>query len=56
MENVLHLDLHALIPRFAALRLHDPARLGRLKTSIERQGQLVPVVAVPAPRGAAEPR
>ncbi len=47
MENVLHLDLHALIPRFAALRLHDPARLGRLKASIERQGQLVPVVAVP---------
>jgi ParB/RepB/Spo0J family partition protein len=47
MENVLHLDLHALIPRFAALRLHDPARLGRLKASLERQGQLVPVVAVP---------
>ena len=47
MENVLHLDLHALIPRFAPLRLHDPARLGRLKASLERQGQLVPVVAVP---------
>jgi ParB/RepB/Spo0J family partition protein len=47
MENVRHLDLHALIPRFAALRLHDRARLGRLKASIERQGQLVPVVAVP---------
>jgi ParB-like chromosome segregation protein Spo0J len=47
MEKVLHLDLHALIPRFAALRLHDPARLGRLKVSIERQGQLVPAVAVP---------
>jgi ParB family chromosome partitioning protein len=47
MENVLHLDLHALIPRFAALRLHDPARLGRLKASLERQGQLVAVVAVP---------
>jgi ParB/RepB/Spo0J family partition protein len=47
MENVLHLDLHALIPRFAALRLHDPTRLGRLKASIERQGQLVPAVAVP---------
>ena len=26
MENVLRLDLHALIPRFAPLRLHDPAR------------------------------
>lgn len=48
MENVLHLDLHALIPRFAALRRHDPARLGRLKASLERQGQLVPVVVVPA--------
>jgi ParB-like chromosome segregation protein Spo0J len=47
MENVLHLDLHALIPRFAPLRLRDPARLGRLKASLERQGQLVPVVAVP---------
>ena len=47
MENVLHLDLHALIPRFAPLRLNDPARLGRLKASIEQQGQLVPVVAVP---------
>jgi ParB/RepB/Spo0J family partition protein len=47
MENVLHLDLHALIPRFAPLRLHDPARLGRLQASIERQGQLMPVVAVP---------
>jgi ParB family chromosome partitioning protein len=47
MKNVLYLDLHALIPRFAELRLRDPARLGRLKASIERQGQLVPVVAVP---------
>ena len=47
MENVLRLDLHALIPRFAPLRLRDPARLARLVTSIERQGQLVPVVAVP---------
>jgi len=46
MENVLRLDLHALIPRFASLRLHDLARLGRLQASIERQGQLVPVVAV----------
>jgi len=47
MENVLRLDLHALIPRFAPLRLHDPARLARLVSSIERQGQLMPVVAVP---------
>ena len=47
MENVLRLDLHALIPRFAPLRLRDPARLGRLLASIEQQGQLMPVVAVP---------
>jgi ParB/RepB/Spo0J family partition protein len=48
MENVLRLDLHALIPRFAPLRLHDGARLARLVASIERRGQLMPVVAVPA--------
>ena len=47
MENVLRLDLHALIPRFAPLRLRDPARLTRLVTSIEQKGQLMPVVAVP---------
>jgi len=39
MENVLRLDLHALIPRFAMMRLRDPARLQRLVASIERQGQ-----------------
>jgi ParB/RepB/Spo0J family partition protein len=48
MENVLPLDLHALIPRFAPLRLCDPARLQRLVASIEQRGQLMPVVAVPA--------
>ncbi len=47
MENVLRLDLHALIPRFALLRLRDPARLQSLVASIERQGQLMPVVVVP---------
>jgi ParB/RepB/Spo0J family partition protein len=47
MENVQHIDLHALIPRFASLRLHDAARLARLVASIEQQGQLMPVVAVP---------
>jgi hypothetical protein len=40
MENVLHLDLHALIPRFAALRLHDPARLGRLRPDRPGNGGL----------------
>jgi hypothetical protein len=48
MEKVQRLDLHASIPRFAPLRLHDPVRLARLVASIERQGQLMPVVAVPA--------
>jgi len=51
MENVLRLDLHALIPRFASLRLHDPARLARLVASIEQRGQLMPVVAVPEADG-----
>jgi len=49
MENVLRLDHHALIPRFAPLRLRDPARLRRLLSSIAQQGQLMPVVAVPEP-------
>ncbi len=47
MENVLRLDLHALIPCFAPLRLRDPAGLARLRASIEQQGQLMPVVVVP---------
>ena len=47
MENVQPIDLHALIPRFASLRLRDPARLARLVASIEQKGQLMPVVAVP---------
>jgi ParB family chromosome partitioning protein len=47
MDKVLRLDLHALIPRFAPLRLRDPCRLARLVSSIEREGQLNPVVAVP---------
>ena len=51
MENVLRLDLHALIPRFASLRLHDPTRLARLVASIEQRGQLMPVVAVPEADG-----
>jgi len=49
MENVLRLELHALNPRFAPVRLRDPARVSRLLTSIEQQGQLMPVVAVPEP-------
>ena len=49
MESRLRLDLHALIPRFARLRLQEPAKLARLQRSIEQQGQLMPVVAVPEP-------
>lgn len=47
MKTVLHLDRHALIARFATLRVPDPARLGRLMASIKQHGQLVAVVAVP---------
>ncbi len=47
MENILPLDLHALIPRFAALRLRDAPKLDRLVTSIGQHGQLTAVVVVP---------
>jgi ParB family chromosome partitioning protein len=47
METILRLDMHQLIPRFAALRLRDPERLGGLVQSLRQHGQLVPVVAVP---------
>jgi len=47
MENVQRIDLHALIPCFASLRLHDAPGLARLVASIEQRGQLMPVVAVP---------
>lgn len=46
MENILRLDLHLLVPRFAALRLRDPERLARLTRSLRRHGQLMPVVVV----------
>jgi len=42
----MRLDLHVLIPRFATLRLNDPQRLQNLTRSIERNGQLAPVIAV----------
>jgi ParB/RepB/Spo0J family partition protein len=47
MENVLRLDLHLLIPRFAPLRLRDPERLACLTRSMRQHGQLMPVVVVP---------
>jgi hypothetical protein len=46
MENVLRLDLHLLIPRFAPLRLRDPERQAWLTRSMRQHGQLMPVVAV----------
>lgn len=48
MENVLRLELHQLLPQFASLRVQEPRRLQKLTRSIEHQGQLMPVVAVPA--------
>lgn len=48
MENVIRLEHHQLLARFASLRVGDPRQLQRLIGSIERQGQLMPVVAVPA--------
>jgi ParB-like chromosome segregation protein Spo0J len=47
MENVMRLECHQLLARFASLRVGDPQRLRKLIGSIERQGQLMPVVAVP---------
>ncbi len=46
MENILRLDLHLLVPRFAPLRLRDPERLARLSRSLRQHGQLMPVVVV----------
>lgn len=42
----MRLDIHALSRRFATLRLNDPQRLENLTRSIERNGQLAPVIAV----------
>ncbi len=47
MENIMRLDIHSLIPRFAPQRLHDAKRLHHLIRSIERNGQLTPVIVVP---------
>ena len=48
MENVLRLEHHQLLTQFASLRVQEPRRQQKLTRSIERQGQLMPVVAVPA--------
>ena len=42
----MRLELHQLLAQFASLRVHEPRRLQKLIQSIERQGQLMPVVAV----------
>ena len=47
MKNIMRLDLHQLIPRFASLRLRDPERLARLTASMRQHGQLMPVITVP---------
>lgn len=49
MENVIRLDLHCLITRFASVRLRDPERLARRVHSIRQHGQLRPVVVVAHP-------
>ncbi len=48
MENVLRVDLHRLIERFAPMRLRDPERLARLRRSMRQHGQLMPLVVVVA--------
>jgi len=45
--QALESDLHRLDLRFASLRMRQPHLVDRLARSIEQNGQLVPVVAVP---------
>lgn len=51
MDNIatttLQIDLHRLEPRFAHLRVHNPQRLNTMAQSIERDGQQMPVIAIP---------
>jgi len=47
----LELDLHRLELRFASARLNEPHAVERLARSIERCGQIVPCIAVPASGG-----
>ncbi len=44
----MRLELHQLLTQFTSLRVQEPRRLQKLTRSIERQGQLIPVVVVPA--------
>jgi ParB/RepB/Spo0J family partition protein len=48
-HRYIEVDLHCLVPRFAHLRLARAKALEALVRSIERDGQLTPVVAVAAP-------
>ena len=45
------LDLHRLELRFASARLHQPHAVERLAHSIERCGQIIACIVVPAPGG-----
>ena len=44
----MRLELHQLLAPFASLRIDEPRRQHKLIRSLEHQGQLMPVVAVPA--------
>src|SRR5918994_5029415 len=48
-NRCIEVELHCLVPRFAHLRLARARALEALVHSIERDGQLTPVVAVAAP-------
>jgi ParB/RepB/Spo0J family partition protein len=48
-NRFIEVELHCLVPRFAPLRLARAKALEALIRSIERDGQLTPVVAVAAP-------
>ena len=48
MQNILRLEIHQLLTPFASVRVAEPRRLQQLMRCIERQGQLMPVVAVAA--------
>jgi ParB family transcriptional regulator, chromosome partitioning protein len=49
-------DLHQLDLRFAGTRLQDPTAVVRLAGAIERDGQIVPCVAVAVPESTVPPR
>jgi len=52
----LDVDLHLLEPRFAGARLIDPQAVEKLACSIERDGQIVPLIVVGSSPTASEAR